>query len=189
MLGEFVPTAWGENFHTVCEGFAPQVGARAFNSRSGLFPPFVQHAIWRCCTELALSICNGSRIDDRHRVRKYHLPSLRGKLPPGLSQPRIGTLNRQQGTDDLMISPGCQMKRDENPKQRPPREPWGWLPHRTRPMPARRHRAALEWTRRISRKRVRPEGRPKSREEAPKEGSSIYALRRSAILISVSFRV
>jgi len=56
-------------------------------------------------------------------------------------------------------------------------------------MPARRHRAALEWTRRISRKRGRPEGRAKSREETPKEGSSIYALRRSAILISVSFRV
>ena len=38
-------------------------------------PRFVQHAIWRCCTELALSICNGSRIDDRHWCENITCPA------------------------------------------------------------------------------------------------------------------
>jgi hypothetical protein len=47
---------------------ARQIDARAFNpSFPALFPRFVQLAIWQYCSQQGLDICNGNRIDDRHR--------------------------------------------------------------------------------------------------------------------------
>jgi hypothetical protein len=52
----------------IIETVAQQIDARQFN-RS--FPPtfqrFVQHAIWRYCSQQGLDICNGNQIDDRKR--------------------------------------------------------------------------------------------------------------------------
>jgi hypothetical protein len=51
---------------SIIEAAAEQIDARQFNSafpRS--FPRFVQHAIWRYCSQSGLDVCNGNRIDDR----------------------------------------------------------------------------------------------------------------------------
>ncbi len=55
---------------TGCTGairaIADRIDARAFNPRfPAVFPRFVQHAIWRYCSQDGLDICNGNRIDDR----------------------------------------------------------------------------------------------------------------------------
>jgi hypothetical protein len=47
---------------------AEHIDARQFNpSFPKVFPRFVQHAIWRYCSQSGLDICNGNRIDDRCR--------------------------------------------------------------------------------------------------------------------------
>jgi hypothetical protein len=51
---------------SIIEGVAGHIDARQFNPafpRS--FPRFVQHAIWRYCSQNGLDVCNGNRIDDR----------------------------------------------------------------------------------------------------------------------------
>ncbi len=56
--------------------FAETVDARQFNSAfPATFPRFVQHAIWRFCAEGGENICNGRRIDDRHRCGQRHCPA------------------------------------------------------------------------------------------------------------------
>jgi hypothetical protein len=48
--------------------FAQQIDARQFNRQfPRTFPRFVQHAIWRYCSQQGLDICNGNQIDDRKR--------------------------------------------------------------------------------------------------------------------------
>ena len=37
-----------------------------------VFPRFVQHAVWRYCSQQGLDICNGNRVDDRHRCQNQH---------------------------------------------------------------------------------------------------------------------
>jgi hypothetical protein len=47
---------------------AGRIDARQFNpSFPQTFPRFVQHAIWRYCSQSGLDICNGNRIDDTRR--------------------------------------------------------------------------------------------------------------------------
>jgi len=47
---------------------AARIDARQFNpSYPKTFPRFVQHAIWRYCSQNGLDVCNGNRIDDRRR--------------------------------------------------------------------------------------------------------------------------
>jgi hypothetical protein len=47
---------------------AEHIDARQFNpSYPKVFPRFVQHALWRYCSQSGLDICNGNRIDDRRR--------------------------------------------------------------------------------------------------------------------------
>ena len=47
---------------------AGHIDARQFNpSYPPVFPRFVQHALWRYCSQSGLDICNGNRIDDRYR--------------------------------------------------------------------------------------------------------------------------
>jgi hypothetical protein len=47
---------------------AERIDARQFNaSFSQVFPRFVQHAIWRYCSQSGLDVCNGNRIDDARR--------------------------------------------------------------------------------------------------------------------------
>jgi hypothetical protein len=51
---------------SIIENVSGHIDARQFNPafpRS--FPRFVQHAIWRYCSQNGLDICNGNRIDDR----------------------------------------------------------------------------------------------------------------------------
>ena len=51
---------------SIIEAVAERINARQFNPafpRS--FPRFVQHAIWRYCSQNGLDVCNGNRIDDR----------------------------------------------------------------------------------------------------------------------------
>jgi hypothetical protein len=51
---------------SIMEAVAERIDARQFNHafpRS--FPRFVQHAIWRYCSQNGLDVCNGNRIDDR----------------------------------------------------------------------------------------------------------------------------
>jgi hypothetical protein len=52
----------------IIETAAQQIDARQFNLRfPRTFPRFVQHVIWRYCSQQGLDICNGNRIDDRKR--------------------------------------------------------------------------------------------------------------------------
>jgi hypothetical protein len=52
---------------------ARQIDAHAFNPAfPAVFPRFVQHAIWRYCAQQGLDVCNGNRIDDRHRCQNRH---------------------------------------------------------------------------------------------------------------------
>jgi hypothetical protein len=47
---------------------AEQVDARQFNAAfPKVFPRFVQHAIWRYCSQSGLDVCNGNRINDSRR--------------------------------------------------------------------------------------------------------------------------
>ena len=52
---------------------ASQIDARQFNrSFPQVFPRFVQLAIWRYCSQQGFDICNGNRVDDRHRCQNRH---------------------------------------------------------------------------------------------------------------------
>lgn len=52
---------------------AKAIDARAFNRAfPQLFPRFVQLAIWQYCSQQGLDICNGNRLDDRHRCQNRH---------------------------------------------------------------------------------------------------------------------
>ena len=52
---------------------ARQIDARAFNpSFPAFLPRFVHLAIWRYCSQQGLDICNGNRVDDRHRCQNRH---------------------------------------------------------------------------------------------------------------------
>jgi hypothetical protein len=57
----------------IIQAVAGQIDARQFNrSFPKVFPRFVQHAIWRYCNQQGLDICNGNRLDDRHRCQNRH---------------------------------------------------------------------------------------------------------------------
>ena len=52
---------------------AQQIDARQFNRTfPQIFPRFVQLAIWRYCSQQGFDICNGNRLDDRHRCQNRH---------------------------------------------------------------------------------------------------------------------
>ena len=52
---------------------AEEIDAGAFNRTfPAYFPRFVQLAIWRYCSQQGLDICNGNRLDDRHRCQNQH---------------------------------------------------------------------------------------------------------------------
>jgi hypothetical protein len=52
----------------IIETVAQQIDASQFNCQfPRTFPRFVQHAIWRYCSQQGLDICNGNQIDDRKR--------------------------------------------------------------------------------------------------------------------------
>src|SRR5262249_38298193 len=52
----------------IIAALADRIDARQFNtSFPQPFPRFVQHAIWRYCSQTGLDVCNGSRIDDTRR--------------------------------------------------------------------------------------------------------------------------
>jgi hypothetical protein len=52
----------------VIEAIAHEIDARRFNRAfPKVFPRFVQHAIWRYCSQQGLDICNGNQIGDRAR--------------------------------------------------------------------------------------------------------------------------
>jgi hypothetical protein len=58
---------------SIVETAAGHIDARQFNPafpRS--FPRFVQHAIWRYCSQNGLDVCNGNRIDDRKSCRNVY---------------------------------------------------------------------------------------------------------------------
>ena len=57
----------------IIRAVASQIDARQFNRAfPKVFPRFVQHAIWRYCNQQGLDICNGNRVDDRHRCQNRH---------------------------------------------------------------------------------------------------------------------
>jgi hypothetical protein len=52
----------------IIQAVAERIDARQFNpSFPKFFPRFVQHAIWRYCSQSGLDVCNGNRIDDSCR--------------------------------------------------------------------------------------------------------------------------
>jgi hypothetical protein len=52
----------------IIQAVADRIDARQFNaSFPQIFPRFVQHAIWRYCSQSGLDVCNGNRIDDTRR--------------------------------------------------------------------------------------------------------------------------
>jgi hypothetical protein len=51
---------------SIIETISGHIDARQFNPAfPPSFPRFVQHAIWRYCSQNGLDVCNGNRIDDR----------------------------------------------------------------------------------------------------------------------------
>jgi hypothetical protein len=56
------------NCAEIIDAIADRIDARQFNpSFPQVFPRFVQHAIWRYCSQNGLDVCNGNHIDDRER--------------------------------------------------------------------------------------------------------------------------
>jgi hypothetical protein len=52
----------------IIQAVAEHMDARQFNPFfPKVFPRFVQHAIWRYCSQNGLDVCNGNQIDDRER--------------------------------------------------------------------------------------------------------------------------
>ena len=52
---------------------ASKIDARQFNrSFPQVFPRFVQLAVWRYCSQQGFDVCNGNRLDDRHRCENRH---------------------------------------------------------------------------------------------------------------------
>jgi hypothetical protein len=52
----------------ILQTVAGHIDARQFNpSYPQVFPRFVQHAIWRYCSQSGLDVCNGNQIDDGRR--------------------------------------------------------------------------------------------------------------------------
>jgi hypothetical protein len=52
----------------IIRAVAERIDARQFNPTfPQTFPRFVQHAIWRYCSQSGLDVCNGNRIDDGRR--------------------------------------------------------------------------------------------------------------------------
>jgi hypothetical protein len=52
---------------------AEHIDARQFNpSYPQVFPRFVQHALWRYCSQSGLDICNGNQIDDDRRCENMN---------------------------------------------------------------------------------------------------------------------
>jgi hypothetical protein len=52
----------------IIQAVAQRIDARQFNSSfPRTFPRFVQHAIWRYCSQSGIDICNGNRINDNRR--------------------------------------------------------------------------------------------------------------------------
>ena len=52
----------------IIQAVAERIDARQFNPTfPQTFPRFVQHAIWRYCSQSGLDVCNGNRIDDAQR--------------------------------------------------------------------------------------------------------------------------
>ena len=63
-LGCYRPGGCAHIIQTVAE----RIDARQFNPTfPQTFPRFVQHAMWRYCSQSGLDVCNGNRIDDRER--------------------------------------------------------------------------------------------------------------------------
>jgi hypothetical protein len=59
----------------IIERLAGKIDVRRFNPAfPANFPRFVQHAIWRFCSEAGLNRCNGNRIDDRSRCEQTDCP-------------------------------------------------------------------------------------------------------------------
>jgi hypothetical protein len=59
----------------IIQAVAERIDARQFNpSFPQIFPRFVQHAIWRYCSQTGLDICNGNRIDDSRRCGNTGCP-------------------------------------------------------------------------------------------------------------------
>jgi hypothetical protein len=75
---------------------AEQIDARTFNSAfPKVFPRFVQLSIWRYCSEGGLDVCNGNRIDDRHRCDNTHC-QLHSRCD-------CATLHKTQKTDVISV--------------------------------------------------------------------------------------
>lgn len=57
-------------------GLAARIDARQFNATFPAdFPRFIQFAIWRLCSTSERNVCNGNRIDDRHRCENMDCPA------------------------------------------------------------------------------------------------------------------
>jgi hypothetical protein len=57
----------------IIETVVRRIDASAFNpSFPPLFPRFIQHAIWRYCSQSGLDVCNGNRIDDRESCNNMY---------------------------------------------------------------------------------------------------------------------
>lgn len=62
----------------IIAGLAARIDAREFNPAfPATFPRFVQHAIWQFCAGWGRNLCNGNRIDDRHRCQQRFCPSFK----------------------------------------------------------------------------------------------------------------
>jgi hypothetical protein len=57
----------------VIRTMARNIDCRRFNRRFPAYAPrFIQHAIWRFCSQEGLNVCNGNKINDRYRCRNSY---------------------------------------------------------------------------------------------------------------------
>lgn len=65
----YQPAGCAEIIRTIAE----KIDACVFNSTfPPVFPRFVQHAIWRYCSQAGLDVCNGNKINDRRRCNNVY---------------------------------------------------------------------------------------------------------------------
>jgi hypothetical protein len=70
------PRCYGEAGCTaIVDDLARRIDAKAFNRRyPSHFPRLIQVGIWLFCAEVGANICNGRKIDDRHRCKVLECP-------------------------------------------------------------------------------------------------------------------
>lgn len=97
---------------TIVEELAARVDARTFNPVfPANFPRYIQHAIWRFCSQSHCNICNGNQIDDSGRCEKRYCPSF-----ANCERVRLARASAKLGKDqEIEVAPQSAISFDRPP--------------------------------------------------------------------------